>query len=352
MREVRPEELITALYDAWSRGDRDAFVALVHPQAEISLPRRLLKDGSPYRGLKGAEHLWEDARKIWDRFEIESCEVQPVGSLLILAAHARCTPHGEGSPMDYDGLWVAELRDGKLAYWCPYLEQLTSIYRRVVGSTPPRLQRLFRWGVRQMLGLPFLWAVRQDPARGLLFGLEPTEFWEEITDLLNFFVGQLIMVLKGKRWHEADTRFGSAILVAIAVLAPVVVGALFPQLFGDPVAYPVALLVAGAVILWPGRLAELRDRSRVSGTGYPKRLRRWMWWFEVSFIVVAAALIVLWASDAATAAHVKPVHHPVPSKHPLGLAIAWGVGAASLGDLFTGFACLNTVIKTAKERPT
>jgi ketosteroid isomerase-like protein len=124
---VDPEELSRAAADAWNRTDRDAFLALVHPEAETYLPRSLLEGGPPYRGLEGAEQLWSDAFEAWERFEIESHEVTTIGGVLIFALRTHCIPRMEGPPVDYDGYWVTELRDGKIAYWRPYLDRTEAL---------------------------------------------------------------------------------------------------------------------------------------------------------------------------------------------------------------------------------
>lgn len=135
-----PEELNRALADAWNRTDREAFLSLVHPQAEAYLPRSLLEGGPPYRGLEGAAQLWADAFDVWERVELQSRGVKPVGGVRIFAWHVHCIPRGKGPPVDYDGYWVTELRDGKLAYWRPYLDQdeaLDAAQARAVGGLRP-----------------------------------------------------------------------------------------------------------------------------------------------------------------------------------------------------------------------
>jgi ketosteroid isomerase-like protein len=120
---VEPEDVSTAVAEAWNRADHDAFLALMHADAEAYLPRSVLEGGPPYRGLAGAAQLWADAFEVWQRFELESREVKDVGGVLILAWRVHCIPRGEGPPVDYDGYWVTELREGKISYWRPYLDR-------------------------------------------------------------------------------------------------------------------------------------------------------------------------------------------------------------------------------------
>ena len=87
------------------------------------LPRSVLEGGSPYRGLEGAEQAWSDAFDLWERFEIETRGFDTIGEVFISVIRARCFPHREGPPVEYDGHWVMELRDGKIAYARPFLDR-------------------------------------------------------------------------------------------------------------------------------------------------------------------------------------------------------------------------------------
>jgi ketosteroid isomerase-like protein len=129
------------MWDAWNRSDQAAFLALLHSDAETFLPRSVLEGGPPYRGLEGAAQLWSDAFEVWERFEIESREVSAVGGVLIFAARVHCVPRREGPPVDYDGYWVTELRDGKIAYWRPYLDRMEALGAAKDRAGVPRRDR-------------------------------------------------------------------------------------------------------------------------------------------------------------------------------------------------------------------
>lgn len=120
-------EVASAFGDAFARGDRDDFLALMHPEVEIYLPRSALEGGPPYRGLEGAARAWADAFDLWKRFEAELREVSAVGDVFIFAYRVRCFPHREGPPVEYDGHYVTQLRDRKIAYTRPYLDRAAAL---------------------------------------------------------------------------------------------------------------------------------------------------------------------------------------------------------------------------------
>jgi ketosteroid isomerase-like protein len=95
----------------------------MHPQVEMYLPRSVLEGGAPYRGLPGAERAWADAFDLWERFESEERGVDVFGDVFIAHLRVRCFPHREGPPVEYDGHYVMEPRDGKIVYSRPYLDR-------------------------------------------------------------------------------------------------------------------------------------------------------------------------------------------------------------------------------------
>lgn len=121
--DLRAQEIGRAYGDAFVGRDRDAFLALIHPEAELYLPRSVLEGGPPYRGLEGAAQAWDDAFDLWDRFEAEDRGFNAIGDVFIVHFRVRCFPHREGPPVDYDGHYVMELRDGLISYSRPYVDR-------------------------------------------------------------------------------------------------------------------------------------------------------------------------------------------------------------------------------------
>lgn len=116
------EKLGMAYLGAFVRRDREAFLALVHPEAEMYLPRSALEGGPPYRGLAGAVQLWADAFDLWERFEGETRAVEAVGDVFVFTYRVTCFPYREGPPVQYEGHYVTEVPDGKIVYSRPYLD--------------------------------------------------------------------------------------------------------------------------------------------------------------------------------------------------------------------------------------
>ncbi len=123
-----PSRDLTAVADAWVaiwvNGDRDGFVELFHPDAELYLPRSVI-EGTAYRGHDGVARAFDDAFDMWERVEIVGSwsEVCSRGELSLSKSRPRMHPRGGGPVVEYDAYWLLELRAGKIAYAHPYQDE-------------------------------------------------------------------------------------------------------------------------------------------------------------------------------------------------------------------------------------
>jgi ketosteroid isomerase-like protein len=72
-------ELVKSVYRAVNDGDRAAFVALMHPEVELTTSGAYPDFDAAYRGHQGVADYWEAAREVWDAFSIEIGVCEPVG---------------------------------------------------------------------------------------------------------------------------------------------------------------------------------------------------------------------------------------------------------------------------------
>jgi hypothetical protein len=165
----------------------------------------------------------------------------------------------------------------------------------------------------------------------------PETAWRELTDPVSFVVSSLLLLVLGPRAdaqkaNRMGIRAGATIGVFFWLLAPALAGIVFPQIStGDPFAYAATLLVAGAFTFIPGRVAELRAQRRIPGTGYPKRLRKRMWWIETLLIYVTVGALIIWGIGA-------------PDSHDVWRGIVWGVGVVCASEMSTLAAAKSVAI--------
>jgi ketosteroid isomerase-like protein len=112
----RNVELAHQAYDAISRGDLDAFLALMDPEV-VLLPRILAVEGGALHGHDGIRRWWESIFSVFPDFRTEVVDVRAVGDLTISEVHAHGSGEGSRTPFE-EAIWVvAHVRDGKVVSW-------------------------------------------------------------------------------------------------------------------------------------------------------------------------------------------------------------------------------------------
>ena len=114
------ERVVTALIDAWQRWDVEAMVALSTEDIDFTLPRNNLEGGS-YVGHDGVRRAIADARETWLGIRIEVRERREEGNCVLMKFVGFTTSH-HGLTVEYDGNYVIEMRDGRIAVAHIYLD--------------------------------------------------------------------------------------------------------------------------------------------------------------------------------------------------------------------------------------
>jgi ketosteroid isomerase-like protein len=108
-------ELVMQLLHAFNRGDRDAFVALHHDDAEI-VPLRAAVEDTVYRPPDAAEAFWDAADELWERMWVDLEAVREVGGRMLGLGTFHATARTSGVPVSEPVAFVFVVRDGKVAY--------------------------------------------------------------------------------------------------------------------------------------------------------------------------------------------------------------------------------------------
>jgi ketosteroid isomerase-like protein len=113
--------------DAFSRGDLDAFLALVDPEIEFHSRLAELEGGEPYRGHDGIRSWWENVKGVWSDLSSEIEEVRDLGDVIV--ARIRLRGHGIGSdaPWEQTQWHVTEWRQRKVIRWRVYADEAEAL---------------------------------------------------------------------------------------------------------------------------------------------------------------------------------------------------------------------------------
>jgi ketosteroid isomerase-like protein len=93
-------ELLLTGYDAWNRGDLEAYLELLHPDVEISTAGVFPDLAREYSGRESAARFWRQMHEPWEWFEIDVEHVEDEGDWAI--ASIRFRARGVDSGVDVD----------------------------------------------------------------------------------------------------------------------------------------------------------------------------------------------------------------------------------------------------------
>ena len=92
--------LLLAGYDAWNRGDRDAWLELLDPDIAIETSGVFPDLAPDYHGRERAAKFWSQMLEPWDEFHIEVERIEEEGD--VVAAGIRFRARGEDSGVEVD----------------------------------------------------------------------------------------------------------------------------------------------------------------------------------------------------------------------------------------------------------
>jgi ketosteroid isomerase-like protein len=93
-------DLLRAGYDAWNRGDLDAWLELLDPDIVIRTSGAFPDFAPEYRGLERAGKFWRQMLEPWEDFRIEVEQIEEEDD--IVAAGIRFVARGRDSGVDVE----------------------------------------------------------------------------------------------------------------------------------------------------------------------------------------------------------------------------------------------------------
>lgn len=109
------EQLVRALFSAFSSRDVDALVEIVHPEGEFhALTGDLSRPGRRYVGHAGMRTYLEDIDAQWEEQRVEVRELHTDEDAVVVVG--RLYAWGGGRIIDAPAAWLWRIRDGKIVY--------------------------------------------------------------------------------------------------------------------------------------------------------------------------------------------------------------------------------------------
>ena len=108
------EETVHVAYEAWSRRDIDALLAVVHPDAEARPILGANIGVSVYRGREGLRDWFTDLHQEWETFQTRVTRIDERGDRAVLTIDIHARGRVSGVVIDGDLYHLVELRDGMI----------------------------------------------------------------------------------------------------------------------------------------------------------------------------------------------------------------------------------------------
>jgi ketosteroid isomerase-like protein len=106
------EETIYTAYEAWSRRDIDALLAVVHPDAEARPILGANIGASVYHGHDGLREWFRDLHQEWEAFETRVVRIDERGDRALLTIDIHARGRASGVVIEGDLYHLVQIRDG------------------------------------------------------------------------------------------------------------------------------------------------------------------------------------------------------------------------------------------------
>jgi ketosteroid isomerase-like protein len=109
---VTHEATIHAAYDAWSRRDSDALLAVVHPDAEARPILGSNIGADVYHGHDGLRQWFRDLHQEWETFETRVTRIEERGERALCTFEVHARGRASGAVIDGELYHLLDMRDG------------------------------------------------------------------------------------------------------------------------------------------------------------------------------------------------------------------------------------------------
>jgi ketosteroid isomerase-like protein len=132
----RNTDIVRNVFDAFTRRDTEALLALCDPEIVFTPPTgRLAGRDEPYRGHDGLRTYLADVARVWQELRSEPDEYIELGDRVLCTG--RVYAWGIGRVIDAPAGWVWRIRDGRVVEGTVY-ETRRAAYEAAGMAWPPR----------------------------------------------------------------------------------------------------------------------------------------------------------------------------------------------------------------------
>ena len=107
-------EIVRGIFDAWSRGDREGWLAPGHPEAELSsaIQRQVEGAGTIHKGPAALERFWDEMHATLRYTKVGISEIRDLGDTVLALCRVQAQGMSSGAPIDTEVGWLFQFEDG------------------------------------------------------------------------------------------------------------------------------------------------------------------------------------------------------------------------------------------------
>jgi ketosteroid isomerase-like protein len=110
------QEIVTALFAAFSERDVEKAIALSDPEGELWLEGTAGRTGrsGPYRGAEGLREYFADLGRVWEEITVMPGDLRVAGGGVVSFGRVRIRAIGETETVELPVIWVFKLRNSRV----------------------------------------------------------------------------------------------------------------------------------------------------------------------------------------------------------------------------------------------
>jgi ketosteroid isomerase-like protein len=127
------EQIVVALFEAFSRRDFLSALPLMHPEVVFQpMTAEVTRAGEPYRGHEGLRRYTEDIESYWEELTVDPVQIRAAGRAVVVLGRASGSGPA-GSFTDAPTTWVIKFKDG-LVFGVQIFSDARHVVEALVGE--------------------------------------------------------------------------------------------------------------------------------------------------------------------------------------------------------------------------
>jgi ketosteroid isomerase-like protein len=108
-------ELVKDAFEEWNSGEREAFLARVDPDVEITVASSQVSGGAPYRGHDGYREWVQTMEDSFETWELHPDTFEEGDDAVLVIGRMYLRGRSSGVELDQETGWIVDVREGRMS---------------------------------------------------------------------------------------------------------------------------------------------------------------------------------------------------------------------------------------------